>query len=183
MNTPLARRRLTSVSTLVVGLYFALLLVALFIPTQTRALQSKTFTGARSLAQNCTYTLGYWKNHPQAWPVESLVIGGQTYTHTQLIAILKKSPRGDATYILARQLIAAKLNIAQGADDSAVADVITEADAWLAEHPLGSKPRNPEREEGIAYAAILDDYNNGRIGPGHCGKVTPTPTPTPGPEE
>jgi hypothetical protein len=84
------------------------------------------------------------------------------------IEILRTRPRGDATYILAHQLIAAKLNILSGADNSAVADIIANADEWLIANPLGSKPDGPVRQEGIAMAGILDQYNNGIIGPGHC---------------
>jgi len=127
--------------------------------------------------ESCTYTLGYWKTHPEAWPVEEIPIGGVTYTKTQAVEVLETQPRGDATYLLAHQLIAAKLNISNGADPSAVETTIAEADTWLVEHPLGSKPKGPERQEGIALAQTLDDYNKGAIGPGHCDDQTPTPTP------
>jgi hypothetical protein len=120
--------------------------------------------------KNCTYTgQGYWKNHPDAWPVTSLMMGGQTYSQAQLLDIFDTSPRGDATYILAHQLIAAKLNVAQGADDTVVASTIANADDWLKEHPLGSAPSTSEdRETGVGYSEILDRYNSGKIGPGSC---------------
>ena len=95
-------------------------------------------------------------------------MGDVTYTKLQALNILKTPPQGDATYILAHQLIAAKLNIFNSADDSAVADTIIAADTWLVENPLGTDPSNPARLVGIALADILDDYNNGVIGPGHC---------------
>jgi len=118
---------------------------------------------------NCTYTQGYWKNHPEAWPIEEITIGDVTYTQADAIAILKTAPRGgDATRILARQLIPAKLNVLQGADPSAVETTITDADTWLIAYPLGSDPSNPNRKEGIALSGVLDDYNNGITGPGHC---------------
>ncbi len=70
---------------------------------------------------NCTYTgQGYWKNHPDDWPVTSLTLGGQIYSQAQMLDIFNTPPRGDATYILAHQLIPAKLNVAQGADNAAV---------------------------------------------------------------
>jgi hypothetical protein len=116
---------------------------------------------------NCTLTQGFWKNHAGAWPVEELVLGGVTYTKAEAIAILRTPPRGDATYILIHQLIATKLNVAAGADPSAIATVITDADAWLASHPLGSKPTGADRETGIMLAGLLDDFNNGVTGPGH----------------
>jgi len=128
-------------------------------------------------ANNCTYTMGYWKNHPEAWPVEEITIGGLTFAKAAAIAILETPPGGDATYILARQLIPAKLNVLKGADPSAIKATITGADDWLGEHPLGSDPSNPDRDQGIALAGALDEYNNGVIGPGRCGDETATPTP------
>ena len=125
---------------------------------------------------NCTYTQGYWKNHPEAWPVEEITIGGVTFGQPAAITILEileTPPDGDATYILAHQLIAAKLNILKGADPITVTVTITDADNWLAdEHTLGSDPSNPGRAQGITLAETLDDYNNGVIGPGHCTDET-----------
>jgi hypothetical protein len=130
---------------------------------------------------NCTLTQGFWKNHGNSWPVEQLLLGGTTYTKAQAIAILRTPPRGDATYILIHQLIAAKVNVASGADPTAVATVIANADAWLSAHPLGSSPGGTDREAGIALAALLDTYNSGLTGPGHCGETSPPPTPSPTP--
>lgn len=96
------------------------------------------------------------------------MIGGTTYTQTQLLAILDTSPEGDATYILAHQLIAAKLNILYGADGTAVQTTVTESDVYLTAHPMGSNPTDPDREQGVTMANTLDQYNNGVIGPGHC---------------
>jgi len=117
---------------------------------------------------NCTYTQGYWKNHPDVWHVQEIAIGNETYTKEEAIAILETPIGGDATYILAHQLIPAKLNVLQGADPSAVETTTADADEWLIEHPLGSDPSDPDREQGISLAETLDNYNNGVIGPGHC---------------
>ena len=57
---------------------------------------------------------GYWKNHSSLWPVSSLILGGFSYTQDELLGIFNSSPKGDATLILAHQLIAAKLNVANG---------------------------------------------------------------------
>jgi hypothetical protein len=139
-------------------------------------------SGNRVTAQaDCSLTQGFWKNHEEAWPVEELILGGTTYTKEQLLAILRTPSRGDATYILIDQLIAAKLNIANGADPTAIADTIVAADAWLAANPLGSKPTGTARADGLALAALLDSYNNGVTGPGHCAEPSPTPSPTPTP--
>ena len=116
----------------------------------------------------CTYSKGYWKNHPEAWPVEEIEIGAVTHTKEEALDILKTPPKGDATYILAYQLIAAKLNVANGADLDEIDVTIEEADDWLSAHPLGSDPSDPDREEGILLAETLDNYNNGLLGPSHC---------------
>jgi hypothetical protein len=130
---------------------------------------------------NCTLTQGFWKNHAEAWPVEELILGDTTYTKAQMLAILRTPPRGDATYILIHQLIAAKLNVAGGADPTDIAAVLADSDAWLTSHPLGSNPSGTDREAGIALAEALDDFNNGVTGPGHCTGSPPPPPPTPTP--
>lgn len=139
--------------------------------------------GSAAKQENCTLTQGFWKNHEEAWPVEELILGGTTYTKAQLLVILRTAPRGDATYILIHQLIAASLNLAVGADPTDIATTLAEADAWLASHPLGSNPRGADRQTGTTLAGLLDDYNNGVTGPGHCtGTPSPSPSPSPEPE-
>lgn len=132
----------------------------------------------------CTHSQGYWKTHPEAWPLDEIMLGGQTYSKETALEILNNPPKGDAAYVLAVQLIAAKLNIAGGADDSLIADSILAADAWLSEHPIGTDPKGEAREQGIALAEKLEAYNNGEIGPGKCDdKEPPTSTPTSSPSD
>ncbi len=124
------------------------------------------------LAANCTYTQGFWKNHFELWPVTSLTLGTVNYTAAELLAIFNQPAGGNKLIILAHQLIAAKLNLANGADPSASAATIAAADAIigaLVVPPIGGDdlPNNP----AVDYANLLDDYNNGLIGPGHCGTV------------
>src|SRR5882672_3225227 len=71
---------------------------------------------------NCPLGQGFWKNHSEDWPVTSLVLGSQTYTRDELLDLLPptKSKGADATLILARQLIAAKLNMQNNSDATAV---------------------------------------------------------------
>ena len=87
----------------------------------------------------CPQPQGYWKNNSNAWPVNSLTLGSQSYTKAELITILKtrigSGPRADASLILADQLIAAKLNIANGADGTLVTSTIADADAVLSLYP------------------------------------------------
>jgi cysteine-rich repeat protein len=79
----------------------------------------------------CVFTQGYWKNHPEAWPVSSLTLGTVSYTQAELLAILNTPVAGNGLIQLAHQLIAAKLNIANGGDSSDIGDEILEADALI----------------------------------------------------
>lgn len=123
---------------------------------------------------NCTYTQGYWKTHDTAWPVFSLTLGTVNYNQAQLLSILGQPTGGNGLVSLAKQLIAAKLNIQNGADGSTIAATILAADALiggLVIPPVGAGFLNPSSTSALTQA--LDDYNNGITGPGHCGE-TPT---------
>jgi len=39
---------------------------------------------------SCGFGGGYWKTHPDDWPLQSIQMGGVTYSKKQAIAILKK---------------------------------------------------------------------------------------------
>ena len=67
--------------------------------------------------------------------------------------------------ILSHQWIAASLNVAAGTDPSAVSAELAEAEALL---NTCVNPGTPDPARAIELAGILDDYNNGVIGPGHC---------------
>ncbi len=121
---------------------------------------------------DCTYTQGYWKNHAQAWPVTSLLLGSVAYTQAQLLQILDESVVGNGLVSLAHQLIAARLNIAFGADPGDAAAAIAAADVLIGSlvvPPVGSGSL-PSCEVST-LTQTLDDFNNGVTGPGHCPSV------------
>ena len=92
-------------------------------------------------ARNCTCTQGYWKNHPDVWPLQNLTLGTVSYSESQLLQTLNQPAQGNGLIILAHQLIDAKLNIADGADPADAAPAIADADAmigFLAIPPIGS---------------------------------------------
>ncbi len=129
--------------------------------------------------QDCTFTQGYWKNHPEAWPALCLpmTLGGNSYTQAELLQIFNQPVQGNGAISLAHQLIAAKLNTCQGANPAAVAACVTAADVLLSGcganliPPLGSCSLTPGSTS--ANTQCMDNYNNGVTGPGHC-PVTPT---------
>lgn len=107
---------------------------------------------------DCTYTPGYWKNHPEAWPVMELEVGGITYTQMQLLDIFDMPTKGDITIILFHHLVAAKLNLLSGGPDY-IMGAVAEGDAYLMMYPLGSKPVGEAKDEGEAIKDELVEYN------------------------
>ncbi|HEX2778675.1 MAG TPA: hypothetical protein VHM30_04190 [Gemmatimonadaceae bacterium] len=131
----------------------------------------------------CTLTQGYWKNH--AWPEHPLFPPStlETWeedngwadlewyfpgTHTEWKEMLSISPKGDAYYILAHQYIAAILNQQNGAYVPAqVRSTLVFAYDYFSMTP--AQRATVSRAKLIAAAALLDAYNNGRLGVPHCG--------------
>jgi hypothetical protein len=109
----------------------------------------------------CTAAVGYWMNHPEEWALKRITLGKRKYRKKEALNILHTSPEGDATYILARHLIAAKLNVASGVTGDSLEDTINAADDWLMDHPLSSDPDDPERQEGIDLKDLLIAHNQG----------------------
>jgi hypothetical protein len=151
--------------------------------THLRSAFTPTLTCSTAECENpggCTLTQGFWKTHgPTAcvtgnntneWPAfTTLTLGTVSYTDAQLCSILNQSTAGNGLVALAHQLIAAKLNIADGADGSAIATTIAAADAAIGSlvvPPVGSGALAPSSVSPLVTA--LDDYNNGVTGPGHC---------------
>jgi len=123
---------------------------------------------------DCTYTQGYWKNHPSIWPVGSLKLGTVTYTKAQLLQIFGRAAKGNGLVSLAHQLIATKLNIAMGATaPPVVATAIAQADALiggLVVPPVGGGSLAPSLTSSLTET--LDEFNNGELGPDHCESHT-----------
>ena len=121
--------------------------------------------GDGEVGQECADPLsqGYWKNHHEAWPNEAIVLGNVEYSHAALGSILHTPVRGNGLVSLAHQLVAAKLNVANGAPDAA-ADAIAEADAMIGDlvaPPIGDGSLRTADTSPLVEA--LDDYNNGRL--------------------
>jgi hypothetical protein len=108
---------------------------------------------------------GYWKTHPDEWPVDSLTIGGRTLNKMQLMFLLRLGERGDKTLHMLRELVAAKLNVAAGNDASCVQAAIDTADGWLMRFHVGSgisaSSFNWKRVMNVVNT--LTDYNDGKL--------------------
>jgi hypothetical protein len=115
-------------------------------------------------AGGCVLTQGFWKNHPKAWPVAQLQLGNVNYDQQQLLDILHQPVRGNGLVSLAHQLIAAKLNIAAGADPSCIQQTLADADALIGDlvvPPVGDGFLAPS--DVSALVKTLTDYNEGRL--------------------
>lgn len=155
----------------------------------TNTLQRSDFTANRQCSTlpcnddttGCTLTQGYWKTHgpipvgansytwPQSVQDNGLTLGNISYTADQLLSILNTPASGNGLLALAHQLIAAKLNIANGSDGSAIAADIAAADALIGNliiPPIGSDYLAPGSTSALTTA--LSNYNEGGTGPGHC---------------
>jgi len=127
----------------------------------------------------CTYTQGFWKNHTDNWPATSLKLGSVMYTKDQLLTILQTPVKGNGLISLSHQLIAAKLNIINGA----MVPATIQAAINSAESMIGGLVVPPIGNGYIATASTsalegtLDTYNSGLAagGPSHCQDVPSVP--------
>lgn len=135
----------------------------------------------------CTRTIGYYKTHAGFGPQEDVVtdllpvtLGDdgddkslEVTSAAMAVDVLKMntygSHRNGITKLYA-QLLAAKFNIINGASDGDVADLIEDADEFLATHDHTDWRSLNMTERGLVklWQEMFDSYNNGEIGPGHC---------------
>jgi LEA14-like dessication related protein len=139
----------------------------------------------------CTLTIGYWKTHAgftgnnddmvtQYLPIWLGTPNGQysvqITTAAQVVNYLNKfEDSSNGIRKLQAQLLAAKLNIANGASTQGIASIISSADAFLAAHPASDWTTagaltKAQKNQVLSWATKLDNYNNGIIGPGHCSE-------------
>lgn len=167
--------------------------VASFVTNDNGITGSDSWTVAVTIpcAGGCTLTQGYWKTHSHHGPApednawfllgdvdgdassegadETFFYPKNTQTYYQ---VLWTAPSGgNAYYILAHQYIAAKLNILNGASSTPEVDT---ALAWATNFFNNNAPTNKlsktVSQQAKSYADLLDQYNNGLIGPGHCSE-------------
>jgi hypothetical protein len=112
-----------------------------------------------------TGTPGYWKNHPEAWPSQTVTLGGVTYTQAQALSWMSQGG-GDKTVTLFSSLLSATFNVAIGNDASCVSSAIAAGNDWLATYgPVGSKVKasSVAWKLGEPIHRLMDNYNNGML--------------------
>jgi hypothetical protein len=111
---------------------------------------------------------GYWKNHPEAWPAEGIIVGGVAYDVDEAIVIMQTPCEGDKSLTLFNAVVAAKLNVWMypGCCSSCICSKIASADALLGTYPPGSNWRaNSDcwQDCGECLYEYLDAFNNGEL--------------------
>jgi DNA transposition AAA+ family ATPase len=115
------------------------------ISATLNSVTGSTVLTAQAAGSVAPHSVSFWKNNPAAWPVTSLTLGGFTYTQSELLAILTTQTL-DIPILLAQQLIAAKLNVANGSSaGSLIKAAIADSDKLLA--AVGAKI-NPKGGNG-----------------------------------
>lgn len=112
-----------------------------------------------------TGTPGYWKNHPDAWPDQTITVGTTTYTKDQAIALLNQVGK-DKTLTMFSSLVPAMLNVAIGNDNTCVSSTITQAQEWMTKYgPAGSgiHAASYAWKVGEPLHRLMDNYNNGML--------------------
>ncbi|MDQ2690951.1 MAG: hypothetical protein M3Y68_02850 [Chloroflexota bacterium] len=133
----------------------------------------------------CTLTQGYWKTHSDRGPAPyddawnnlgaleedtPFFLSGQTWYE-----VFWTPSAGNPYYNLAHQYMAAKLNVLNGASAPAeVQAALTQAESlfntYTPSQVAAFRGNNATRKQFVDLATILDKYNNGLIGPGHCSE-------------
>lgn len=155
--------------------------VATFVTNDTRATDNDDHSVDVTVPCEfgCTLTPGYWKTHSIYGPApyddtwaqigEDTIffLSGQTYYE-----VLWTPPSGgNAYYILAHAYIAAELNQLNSAASTPEVDAaLIWAENFFNTYTPTSKLSKSVRADAIYYAYVLDQYNNGDIGPGHCSE-------------
>jgi hypothetical protein len=158
--------------------------VATFVTNDTGAKGSSTWIVDVDVPceGGCTLTPGYWKTHSIHGPApydstwdargggDALFLG----TGVSYYDILWTEPKGgNAFFILAHAFIAAELNGLNDANvPTDVAAAWTQAQELLTKYQITMSitKKSTDRDTAIHLAALLDAYNNGLIGPGHCSE-------------
>ena len=115
----------------------------------------------------CTFTQGYYKNKgSNLLPAGNFFLSGQTW-----LAVLETEPKqGNAYYILAHQYIAASINAKSASVPTAVATAIAAGTTYFGKATPNDWSANGaySKDQLTGWSDLLDSYNSGKVGPGHC---------------
>jgi len=113
----------------------------------------------------CVHGQGFWRHHPEDWPVEKITVGGVLYSKVEAIRVMNTPGGGDKTYDLFRQLTATMVNLFCGCNPECIEETMNCADAWLCSHPVGSGvPASSQAwKHANVWCRLLEKYNEGLL--------------------
>jgi hypothetical protein len=133
---------------------------------------SCAFSVVVQVTNRCPKNDAFWRQNPGAWPVNSLILGGQVYTKGQLMSLLHATLPADASVVLARQLITAALNNASGSDPRPICGELDDAHELLSgfsgKLPFHVSLALSAARPMLDISTYLTSYNNGMMTP-NCG--------------
>jgi len=115
----------------------------------------------------CTYTQGWYKNQgSDQLPAENFYLSGDSR-----LTVLQTPPKGNPYYVLAEQFIPASINAQSASTPPAVSAALSAAATYfgVATPANWSAGGNYTKGQLTGWAGTLGAYNEGSIGPGHCG--------------
>ena len=127
-----------------------------------------TFELCKVVFAPCPRSPGYWKNHPDEWPISEMWIGADILEKPALLNILNNckvdgapANSDDMSMKLAKFLIAVKLNLAAGSDPMDIGAVVVAADEFLLyDYPPGVCPKGKSKELSRQLKNTLEQYIN-----------------------
>ena len=159
--------------------------IQVFLETQVR----DTLSTALKPLLTCSYSfdpcqqlMEYWQNNTAQWAINSvpMKLGKHYYSKPQILNLLSLPINNDASRVLAKALITAKFNIAQGSELAPIVTTYNAAMDLLGGPPLPySNPVLLNSATGIqmlTLAATLDSYNAGNMNTTPCSENAPSIT-------
>lgn len=132
---------------------------ATLVPTVTLAVPG-------TVDASCLPGPDYWKTRPAEWPATVLTVGSQNYTQAELLNLLYAEPGADASLLLARQIVAAQLNILNGADGSLIQSTLAQASTLLqnvatfrGRLPYATSLTSTIGQQMVNAAGLLEQFN------------------------
>jgi hypothetical protein len=136
------------------------------------------------IGDGCTRGYGYWKTHSAYGPApydDTWALLGEDSTFflsgkSNYEVIWTPPSGGNAYYMLSHHYIATQLNLLTGADPSEVQEALDDAtdlfNTYTPEFIGELSGGDSLRQEFISLKGMLEQYNEGEIGPGSCDDST-----------
>jgi CubicO group peptidase (beta-lactamase class C family)/flagellar hook assembly protein FlgD len=122
----------------------------------------------------CQQNSEHWKNNPDQWAMNSIPmkLGKHYYQKQKILDLLNQPENIDASRVLAKALITAKFNIAQGSELSPIVLTVNAAMAFIGNNHLPYDIpvsfSSPTGIQMLSLAATLDSYNSGNLNTTAC---------------